>query len=114
MLASSVKNTSDLRFPLLATPKLDGVRALVIDGHAVTRKFKPIPNKYIRAKIEHYCPDGFDGEIMSGNLEFNDLQSLVMTEEGEPDFEYHVFDYVKDDLTKPYKERVLDLEEHLI
>jgi DNA ligase-1 len=32
-----------------------------------------------------------------------------MTEEGEPEFQYCVFDYVSDDLKKPYEERCEDL-----
>ena len=32
MLAATVKSVADLRFPLLASPKLDGVRAYVKNG----------------------------------------------------------------------------------
>jgi DNA ligase-1 len=32
-----------------------------------------------------------------------------MSEDGEPDFEYWIFDYVKDDLNKPYMKRMEDL-----
>ena len=111
MLAGRAEDLTKLesRYPLWVTPKLDGIRCLVIDGHAVTRMFKPVPNKHIREQIERYCPDGFDGEIMSDDLGFNALQSLVMSREGTPDFQYYVFDYVKDDLNKPYLERMKDL-----
>lgn len=109
MLAGKLDSEDQIKFPVLATPKLDGIRCLVIDGHAVTRKFKPVPNKFIRAKIEHYCPNGFDGEIMSGKAEFNDLQSKVMSIEGEPEFEYHVFDYVKESLGAKYEQRMVHL-----
>lgn len=110
MLAGKLDADDNIRYPILVTQKLDGIRCLVIDGHAVTRKFKLIPNRHIRAKIEQYCPTGFDGEIMSGKLYFNDLQSLVMKEDGEPDFEYHVFDYVMDSIDKGYKDRIIDLD----
>lgn len=111
MLAGKVVDTEKLLdlYPMYTTPKLDGIRCLVIDGHAVTRKFKLVPNKYIRKQIESVCPDGFDGEIMSGKKNFNQLQSLVMSEEGEPEFQYCVFDYVKDDLKKDYLNRIADL-----
>ena len=111
MLAGKVIDTEKLLdfYPMYTTPKLDGIRCLVINGHAVTRKFKLVPNKFIRAKIESVCLDGFDGEIMSGKKNFNQLQSLVMSEEGEPEFQYCVFDYVKDDLKKGYLKRMADL-----
>ncbi len=112
MLAGTLKDLSDLEslYPVWATPKLDGIRCLVIDGHAVTRNFKPIPNKHIREQVERFCQDGFDGEIMAGE-NFSNLQSLVMSQEGTPKFEYHVFDYVKRgrDLDTPYQTRIADL-----
>jgi DNA ligase-1 len=50
---------------------------------------------------------GLDGHF----LEFNDVQSAVMKEDGEPDFVYMVFDYVKNDLRTPFSQRYLDLQE---
>jgi DNA ligase 1 len=109
MLAcQKVPNIELIGYPVLATPKLDGIRCLVINGKAVSRKFKPIPNKFIRTKIEALCPDGFDGEIMVKGRCFNDLSGDVRREDGEPDFTYMVFDYVKNDLKRPYKERIKD------
>lgn len=109
MLAVSVEDLNDIMFPVLATPKLDGIRCLVVGGKALSRKFKPIPNRYIREQIEKNCPDGFDGEIMIPGADFNKVQSLVMSEDGEPQFEYHVFDYVEADLKAGYDERVRSL-----
>lgn len=108
MLAETIEDLSEVQFPVGATPKLDGIRCLVVNGKALTRKFKPIPNHHIRNHIEKYCVDGFDGEIVCFGKTFNEIQSLVMTEEGEPNFTYVVFDYVKDDLNKPYTKRLLD------
>lgn len=111
MLAVALEDVTQLQFPVLVTPKLDGIRCLKIDGKAVSRTLKPIPNHFIRTWIEANCPDGFDGEIMSLGRDFNGVQSIVMTEEGEPDFHYWVFDYVKDGLDKPYKDRIEDLRQ---
>jgi DNA ligase-1 len=108
LLAATLEDINTLMFPVLATPKLDGIRVLKIDGKAVTRKFKPIPNKHIRALLEKYLPDGVDGEIMTPGT-FNDIQSKVMSFDGEPEFSFYVFDYVKDDLNKPYSERINDM-----
>lgn len=109
MLAVACEEADKLTFPILATPKLDGIRCLKLDGKALSRKFKPIPNHFIRTWIEQNCPNGFDGEIMIPGADFNEVQSKVMTEEGTPDFQYFVFDYVKEELAKPYKDRMEDL-----
>lgn len=108
LLAATLDDIASLKFPVLATPKLDGIRVLKVDGKAVTRRFKPIPNKHIRHLLEKHLPDGIDGEIMTEGT-FNDIQSKVMSHEGEPEFTFYVFDYVKDSLTKPYKDRMLDM-----
>lgn len=100
-----------LKFPLAGTPKIDGIRCIKPEDKAVSRSFKPIPNHHIRNTIEKNCVPGVDGEleIVGGN--FNSAQSLVMTREGTPDFVYLIFDYVKDDLSKPYMQRMADLKE---
>lgn len=82
-----------LKFPLLASPKLDGIRCIMRGGVALSRKLLPIPNKYVQAQLAK-LPDFFDGELMltlPGN--FNEVQSAVMSVEGEPDFTFCVFDW---------------------
>lgn len=110
MLAQTCEDKSLIQFPVLATPKLDGIRCLVIDGKAVTRKFKDVPNDYIRRKISLECSEGLDGEIMIPTATFNDISSAVMSEEGRPNFKFYVFDYVTDDLNKPYSKRMEELD----
>lgn len=106
MLAATIKDTSQLSFPLLASNKLDGIRCVILDGKALTRNLKPIPNKHIREFLESYPQiDGFDGEIMLRKGDFNNVQSAVMSEDGEPNFYYAVFDYHNLG-NKPYIERL--------
>ena len=102
----------NIKFPVLATPKIDGIRCLKIRGQALSRPFKPIRNNHIRWWIEAYCPEGFDGEILCG-AGFSDVQSMVMTVEGTPNFTYLVFDYVADSLSKSYSERIKDLKAYV-
>lgn len=109
MLAATLEDISKIKYPIIASPKLDGIRCLKVNGKALTRKFKPVPNHFIRNYIEANVPDGFDGEIMIRNATFNEIQSGVMSEDGEPDFEYHVFDYVKDSIAHPYQRRLTQL-----
>jgi hypothetical protein len=79
MLAAAYREGVDLSFPLLATPKIDGVRALVVDGRLVSRSFKLIPNVALRAALETMLPEGADGEISCGSSLY-DTTSAVMSE----------------------------------
>jgi len=85
-----------LRYPLIASPKLDGIRCLVKDGVALSRTLKPIRNRHVQALIGRHEYNGFDGELIVGSPTHpNCIQhttSGVMSFEGEPDFRYYVFD----------------------
>jgi DNA ligase-1 len=81
------------KFPYIATPKIDGIRFLMVDGVAVSRTFKPIRNKHIQNFLQQYLPDGIDGELTSGDT-FQSSTSAVMSIEGTPDFKVWIFDYL--------------------
>lgn len=106
MLACTVESTESIKFPVLATSKLDGIRCLIMDGQAVSRNFKLIQNRYIQEKLSNGLLDGLDGELILEGKEFNEVSSAVMSEDGEPDFRYYVFDYAPGALEQPYKERM--------
>lgn len=106
-------DTALLSYPVLATPKLDGIRCLVINGKAVSRTFKPIPNDHIRTQIEWAARrNGFggqqvDGEILVRNRTFNELSGDVRRSDGKPDFYYAVFDIIgPKGLSEPYTDRM--------
>ena len=109
-LAANIDSISQLRYPLLISEKLDGIRCLRIDGKTLSRSFKPIPNKFIQEQMKD-LPSGLDGELMVVDAEFNGVQSGVMSIDGEPNFVYAIFDYVKDNLARPYTDRIKDLIE---
>ena len=93
MLAAAVKDLSILHYPVYCTPKLDGIRCLVIKGIAYTRNMKLIPNRYISRMILNGIRIDTDGELIVGET-FQSTSSAVMSREGEPDFKYLVFDYL--------------------
>lgn len=104
-----------LRYPLLATPKYDGIRCFMNNGTR-TRSFKPIPNLHIRKTLETHIPNGIDGELIIPNADyFGKVTSPITTREGQPEFEYHIFDWVYEDLNEPYQsriERLLEVHEY--
>ena len=112
MLAGKApKDLSKLVYPVIASPKLDGIRCLRPYGMSpVTRSFKPIPNKHIAGMLEEHLPEGFDGEIIIPGAEFSGVASGVMRRDGEPEFEFHVFDFI---LKKQEGERFVDRVERI-
>jgi DNA ligase-1 len=120
MLSASMEDSkgnemslSDLEYPLMASIKLDGIRCLTVGGRALSRSFKPIPNKHVQ-KLMSTLPDGLDGELVTYNADnsirtFNEVQSDIMSEDGEPNFKFEIFDYVKDTLERRFDDRSADL-----
>jgi DNA ligase 1 len=110
MLASRCRNIESLKYPILATPKIDGIRCLIVNGEdgkpkAVSRNFKPIPNHHVRGWLENHCSIGFDGELVVPGGTFQETSSVIMSRSGEPQFSYQVFDYWADH-GGSYRERV--------
>lgn len=112
MLAGSIRDLRLLKYPVLATPKLDGVRCLTTQDGPVSRKLKPIPNKYVREQVSQLGV-GFDGElIIPGATDFGLTTSAFMRESGKPEgFEYHVFDV--HDLSLGYLDRLAAMSKRL-
>lgn len=111
MLAfSKTPELSELKYPVLASPKLDGVRCLIVNGVAVSRSLKPIPNKYVQSKLGNELYNGLDGELcLAGNqgLDFNSNQSAFMSVEGKPVFRFNVFDCFEHP-HRPFSDRLND------
>jgi len=78
--------------------KLDGIRAIVINGVVMSRSLKPIPNAFVQEKfggLEHY-----DGELIvgepTGSTCYRDTVSHVMSHDkrGYP-VRFFAFDHVE-------------------
>lgn len=113
MLAGQVPdNLADIRYPVYVTPKLDGIRCVVVTGQALSRSLKPIPNDHVRGMIEDLGVLGLDGELVLRDAtgHFGAVSGAVMRKSGKPDFQYVVFDQ----WTQPggYLERVERLKMH--
>lgn len=105
------------RWPLYATPKIDGIRAVVLSGLALGRSLKPFPNPIIRAALADPTLEGCDGELVVLNpdgtiAEFHKTSSFVNSRElGQslPSWAYFIFDLIVPNT--PHKDRLKKLEE---
>lgn len=87
---------SKLRFPLLASRKLDGVRCLIIDGVAYSRNMKPIPSKQVQTLFGRKELNGLDGELLVGSPcapdAYRRTVSSVMSANNPDMVRFHAFD----------------------
>lgn len=115
LLAVNVEDLSKLNFPVLCTPKIDGIRALRIGNDLVSRQFKLIKNERMRSLLSELLPQGADGEIMVQGT-FQAVTSAVMTSKNSKNYDgiftYYMFDFVKNDAKKPYVERMQDMKDY--
>lgn len=104
MLAAKA-DPDKISYPVLAQPKLDGIRAAVVGGRLLSRTLKPIPNREIAAALGCAEFEGLDGEIIVGDPTHPDAYrrtvSFVMAPDktGEP-WAFHAFDLHND--PRPY------------
>jgi DNA ligase-1 len=98
-----------LRFPLLGSPKLDGIRATVQNGKLYSRSLKLIPNKQMQNAWGTKDLNGLDGEIVVGPPTaedcFNRSTSVVMSRDKSMEgARFYVFDSLDD--VEPFSIRV--------
>lgn len=115
MLAVDCGGIDRLRFPLIASPKLDGVRAIITADGVYSRTLKKIPNREVQAALEG-LPVGLDGELLAGDPCAPDVYrktvSMVMSEDADiTGLKFHVFDIQKD---APFIERMEWIEANVI
>jgi DNA ligase 1 len=106
MLAADCGGVETLTFPLVISPKMDGVRAIVSAGGMLSRSLKPIPNGNVQGLFEG-LPLNLDGELLAGSPCAKDVYrktvSMVMSDDAPVDgLVFHVFDIQED---RPWEER---------
>jgi len=108
---------SKVTFPCYYQVKVDGVRALNLDGTLVARTLKSHNNKYITAKYSQERYKGLDGEMYLTELGpmhpdlCRETSGALRREHGEPIITWYVFDYVTEyTINLPYEERLTILE----
>jgi len=101
MLAASIEPDSlhMLTYPVMLSPKLDGIRALERDGRLLSRRLLPLPNMALQEAARNLLDTCFDGELIYGSPHAHDVcnvtTSAVMSMDGPRPgalLQYHVFD----------------------
>ena len=109
-LAATCDDISTLMYPVVASPKCNGVRMIVSGGVGYSRSGKPLPNKHLQQWCKENAEylENLDGEVLVGDIldEFslNKTTSGINSIEGCPDFTYVVFDLV--DFKLGYQDRL--------
>jgi DNA ligase 1 len=110
MLASPA-DLDAVRYPVFASPKFDGIRCSIVNGRAMSRSLKEIPNRHIYNMLNRHAFEGLDGELIVGDPTshtcYRDTVSGVMSDDGEPNFTYYVFDLWR--LSSPFRDRRFDV-----
>jgi len=79
----------NIKYPMMASYKLDGIRCIFYKGQMLSRSLKPIVNKQLREKFENVrawsekTGNILDGEIYSPDLTFQEITRYVMTKDFE-------------------------------
>lgn len=98
MLAAQATDLTKIVYPVLVSPKLDGIRCLIDNGVAYSRSLKRIPNLHVQRWASHNRDvlQGLDGELIVGSHDkdvFRRTTSGVMSVDGEPAFTFFAFDH---------------------
>ena len=114
MLASPA-DLDNIRYPIFASPKLDGIRASVVDGRLLSRTLKEIPSRHIFNILSKPEFEGLDGELIVGAPTsascYRDTVSMVMADNKVFPFTYYVFDLWNH--SQHFYLRRLDLEQRV-
>lgn len=96
MLAATVEELNQIKYPIYASPKLDGIRGVIVNGVLKSRSLKPISNRFVSARFSSIQYTGLDGELILGSPTAKDVyrqtNAACSRIEGEPDVKFYVFD----------------------
>ena len=107
-----------LKFPLICTPKIDGVRGWAPYGSILCRSMEPPANLHTRKLFNNPLLIGCDGELCVGDP-WNDsacrnTTSALNSIGGTPNVIWHLFDYVtRETFFQTYANRLDRLQDFL-
>ena len=107
LLAVACEDVTKLKYPLLLSEKVDGIRMSVHNGICMSRSMKPIPSAAVQAKFGRPEYEGYDGEIIYGDKNakdvFNKSTRACMSHEFPEELDvnelqFYVFDQINNDI----------------
>lgn len=101
LLAASLPDLSTIQYPVYASRKLDGVRAVIKDGVVLSRSLKPIRNRNVQWLFGRPELNHLDGELIVGNPAASDVYRTTTSVVNRADALDDVRFYVFDDFSKP-------------
>jgi len=124
MLAVNAGNIETICYPVLASPKIDGVRCLITPEGVQTRNGKPIPNRFAAGLLEkaRQAKLFFDGELVCLGedrkmLDFNTTSGLLRKVDTSAEYLHVnllVFDNLHPDaICLPFSRRILHCQTQL-
>ena len=100
-----------LRYPILVTPKMNGIRVVKYRGALYTRQGLKVENRFLQARYAS-IPDGFEGELIAG-FTFSETSGIVRSVEAVPvEYSLVLFDNLSA-FDKPYASRMEDINEYV-
>lgn len=116
MLApNQVIDIKTLKYPLLVSYKLDGIRCIFKDGQMFSRALKQFPNIQLKDRFRHIAKYTletglvFDGELLAKSITFNELSGITrqLDKNLPDDLFFYCFDCVIDNnFDAPFKHRI--------
>ena len=95
MLAATAA-LKNIKYPVIASPKLDGVRGMVIGGVLHSRSLKIFPNQHVTGRFSLKKYNGLDGELILGSPTAKDVYRVTNAacarQTGTPDVKFYAFD----------------------
>lgn len=121
---NQIINPSDLKYPQIVSPKMDGIRCIIYNGSLLSRSLKPIPNNKLYSRLETIISISantgliFDGELYNHDLSFSDISSIVMSQKPVDLIHYSIFDCLtlkewSEEITEPYSKRLERLRKYI-
>jgi len=106
-----------INYPMLASMKLDGIRAIFKDGELYSRSLKILPNIHLHTKfnnLKEYSKRNnviLDGELYCTSVSFNELSGIIRSDDKELpyDLEFWCFDCLSEE-NKYFGARIKDYE----
>jgi len=111
-----------LKYPLLVSYKLDGIRCIFRNGEMTSRSLKQFPNIQLRKRFEYLAKVSreqniiLDGELLSKSTTFNELSGLTrqLDKELPEDLNFYCFDsIIESKFDMPFEQRVTNLNKYV-